>query len=172
MIRGTLCGSPEGSHPRQPRPLSAVKSTAFPIALLAVATLLALGHSDPAPAAPKGGPRPSPSRSLIGPQGVLAENQYRPRVRFTAGKASGSRLPLVATFSTMRGFVDRIEVRIDGKVVDTLRPGKPLRSGQLEAVVDLSRVGPGSHKLTLWAWQGREGHQRFHGESKALKFDR
>lgn len=125
----------------------------------------------PASAAPKGGQRPSPSRSLIGPQGALAESHYRPRVRLALGKASGQKLPLVATFSTMRGHVDRIEVRVDGKVIGTLKPAKPLSSGEMSTAIDLAKVGPGPHRISLWAWQGREGYRRLHGESKTVKWE-
>ena len=124
----------------------------------------------PMTAAPKGGQRPSPSRSLIGPQGALAESHYRPRVRMTLGKATGQRLPLVATFSTMRGHVDRIEVRVDGKVIGTLKPAKPLTSGEMNTAIDLSKLGPGPHRISLWAWQGREGYRRLHGESKTVEW--
>ncbi|MCB1088928.1 MAG: hypothetical protein KDM63_17975 [Verrucomicrobiae bacterium] len=137
-----------------------------------IALCLVLTVGQPVNAASGKAGRPSPSRSIIGPQGQLAESHYRPRVRFTAGKMSGQRLPIVATFSTMRGFIDRIEIRVDGKVVDTLRPKQALSSGQMEAAIDLSKIGAGSHKITLWAWQGREGYQRLHGESKSLKLDR
>jgi hypothetical protein len=144
--------------------------TKAPLSLILLAAAL-LTTPAATTAAPKA-PRPSLSRSINGPQGVLANNHYRPRVRFTAGKQNGAKLPIVATFSTMRGFVDRIEVRIDGKVIGTLRPERELSSGELKTTIDLSKVAPGQHKITLWAWQGREGFQRFHGESPALKITR
>jgi hypothetical protein len=124
-------------------------------------------------AAPK---TPSPGRHLHrnmhGPQGFLTTNRYRPRIRFTVGEASSNRISLAAKFSTLSGHIDRIETRIDGQIVGTIRPGKQLKSGTLETAVDLSKIGPGKHKLVLWVWQGRPGYQRLHGESKSYKFTR
>ncbi|MCB1065088.1 MAG: hypothetical protein KDN20_19505 [Verrucomicrobiae bacterium] len=144
------------------------------VTIFLAAVLVMLGL----PAIPlKAGPKaPSPSRSMQrsmhGPQGFLTTNRYRPRIRFSAGKMSGNRLPIVANFSTQSGHVDRVEVRIDGDIVGTVRPEKPVNVGTLETMIDLSKIGPGNHKLVLWVWQGREGYQRLHGESKSFKFTR
>ncbi len=111
-------------------------------------------------------------RTLRGPQSFFITNRYRPRIRFETGKTKGHRLPLVAEFSTQAGHIDRIEVRLDGEVIDTVRPEKQRNAGRLETAIDLRKIPPGDHKLKLWVWQGRVGYQRLHGESKTFKFSR
>ena len=111
-------------------------------------------------------------RTLRGPQSFFITNRYRPRVRFEAGPVNGNRLPLVARFSTQAGYIDRIEVRLDGDVIGTVRMEKVLNAGTLETAVDLAKIPQGKHKLKLWAWQGREGYRRLHGESKSLEITR
>ncbi|MCB1230685.1 MAG: hypothetical protein KDN19_10485 [Verrucomicrobiae bacterium] len=142
-----------------------------PKLIVIVTACLAVGAL-PVQAGPKPGNRPSLTRTLTGPQSPLATNRYRPRIRFSAGKIEGNKLPLVAEFSTQTGTIDRIETRLDGEVVGTFRPKEPISKGRIETSLDLRKVAPGKHKLEMWAWQGREGYQRLHGESKTLKFTR
>lgn len=140
----------------------------FPV-LLALASL-SLPLLPPAEAGPK--PKPSIGRTMRGPQSTFMTNRYRPRIRFSAGNLQGTKLPLAADFSTQTGHIDRIEVRINGKLVRTIKAKDPVRVGKLNLTVDLAQAGPGNHKLTLWAWQGHQGYQRLHGESKSYKFSR
>ncbi len=126
----------------------------------------------PVAAGPKAAPRPSLTRTLTGPQSFFASNRHRPRVRFTVGEVASGRLPVSAEFSTQAGYIDRVEIRLDGEVIGTVRPEKAVNTGRLDTEIDLSKIPPGDHRLTLWAWQGREGYRRLHGESKSLKFTR
>lgn len=124
------------------------------------------------PPSSEAGPKPKPSisRTMRGPQSAFTTNRYRPRIRFTTGQPQGTKLPVSADFSTQTGNISKIEVRIDGKLIKTIPAQAPMRVGKLDLVVDLAQAGPGSHKLTLWAWQGQPGYQRLHGESKPFKF--
>lgn len=129
---------------------------------------LVLTLTPPIDAAPKPS-RPSIHRHLHGPQSFFARNQYRPRIRFTAGKLNGTRLPVSITFSTMRGHIARIEARVDGKVVASRDLEQIMSNGKLDTTIELKGIAPGPHKITLWAWQGRQGYQSLHGESLTLK---
>lgn len=144
----------------------------FPVLFVSLLAIGAFFDAPTAEAGPKGKSRPSLHRTLRGPQSFFTTNRYRPRIRFEAGAAKGGRLPLVAEFSTQAGYIDRIEVRLDGEVIGTVRPEKNVSSGRLETAIDLAKVPPGEHKLKLWVWQGRQGYRRFHGESKSFRFTR
>lgn len=147
--------------------------TRSPVPAFLIPALFATGLLIPAlPLTLEAGPKPKPSigRTMRGPQSTFTTNRYRPRIRFQAGKLQGTKLPLTADFSTQSGSISKIEVRINGKLVRTIPAQAPMRVGKLDMTVDLAQAGPGEHKLTLWAWQGRQGYQRLHGESKAFKF--
>ena len=149
-----------------------MKPRTRPVTILLPALVLAGLLIPLAPPPSEAGPKPKPSisRTMRGPQSVFMTNRYRPRIRFTAGQAQGTKLPLSADFSTQTGSISKIEVRINGKLVRTIPAKAPMRVGKLDLTVDLAQAGPGTHKLTLWAWQGQPGYQRLHGESKAFKF--
>ncbi|NNE91997.1 MAG: hypothetical protein HKN23_10150 [Verrucomicrobiales bacterium] len=109
------------------------------------------------------------------PGGVFPNSTlYRPKVRFAkptaAFRAGQGKTPLILDFSVHRGFVSHVEIRVNGKKVATHRTPGPANKGRLQTSIDLSKFGPGKHKLKAWAWQGKPGQQRLHGESQTIRF--
>ena len=109
--------------------------------------------------------RPSPHRLIHRPQEQL-RNHHRPNAKVTGIRKIGNITEISCEFSARAGFVDRIELRVDGKIVSTKKFDGPATKGALKFKVDLSKSGAGKHKFQFSIYQGRQGYQTVHGESK------
>lgn len=134
---------------------SIISRTRWTVLILAAATTLSSVEA---------GKTPRPIRLFHRPQDQL-RNHHRPTIKVTGIRKTGNLTEISCEFNARAGFVDRIELRVDGKIVSTKKFDGPVTKGAMRFKIDLSKSGAGKHKWQFRIYQGRRGYQTVHGES-------
>lgn len=108
-------------------------------------------------------------RHRHGPQGTMTRQRYRPSITIKSFKQSGKTGEFICDIRARAGHLDRIEVRSGQKLLGTMKIDRLINYGTFKLTPDLSKAGSGKKSIRIWAWQGRQGYQSVHGESKAIK---